>query len=123
MTAEQLITQHWQWLTDHIHLIWLSLIGGAVRLLLVSHEPLSKRLQNAAAGCLLGITLTDVTADLLTGGRFGHGYAVLYGLVGRELVLILRQLLTRDAYRLIRQLISATARLKLSIAPDDEDPK
>lgn len=116
---EQLITQHWLWLSSHIHLIWLSLIGGAVRMLLVSNEPLSKRLQNAIAGCLLGISLTNVTADLLTAGRYSHGYAVMYGLVGRELVVILRQLLIRDGYRMARQGLGLLTRLKTHLTHED----
>lgn len=77
--------EHLTWLLATLPIIYAAVAGAFIRLLLVRKEPFWMRSQNAAAGVLLAITLAETTAMLFTNGNYGSGYAVVYGMVGREL--------------------------------------
>lgn len=89
LSVEQVIENHIQWLFVMLPVIWASLAGACLRILLLLHEPLLLRIQNAFAGMLLAVVLSDTTAQILSSGNYMIGYAVLYGIVGRELVITL----------------------------------
>lgn len=83
---DDVIGNHVQWLLLMLPVIWAALAGAFVRILILLQEPLLLRAQNALAGLILAITLSDTTAQILSNGSYSVGYAVMYGMVGRELV-------------------------------------
>lgn len=85
ITIDDVVREHMQWLMLTLPIIYAAAAGAGIRLLLVRAEPFWMRSQNAAAGLLLAITLASTTAQLLTNGNYASGYAVVYGMVGREL--------------------------------------
>lgn len=85
ITIDDVIREHMTWLIATLPIIYAAIAGAFIRLLLVRAEPFWMRTQNAAAGVLLAITLAETTATLFTNGNYGSGYAVVYGMVGREL--------------------------------------
>lgn len=85
INIDDVLRIHVTWLFATLPIIWSALAGAFVRLLLVQNEPLRFRAQNAAAGMLLAATLTDMTTELLSGGDYATGYAVMYGMLGREI--------------------------------------
>lgn len=85
LTIDDVMSSHLQWLLITLPVIWAAAGGACIRLLLVRAEPFWMRSQNATAGVLLAVMLSDITAKLLTGGNYATGYAIIYGMVGREL--------------------------------------
>ncbi|MDV2859121.1 hypothetical protein R0I52_00145 [Psychrobacter sp. CAM01] len=85
VSFDDVIREHMTWLLATLPIIYAAIAGAGIRLLLVRAEPFWMRTQNAAAGVLLAITLAETTAMLFTNGNYGSGYAVVYGMVGREL--------------------------------------
>lgn len=85
LTLDDVLSQHLQWLLITLPVMWAAAGGACIRLLLIRAEPFWMRSQNATAGVLLAVMLSDLTAKLLTGGNYATGYAVIYGMVGREL--------------------------------------
>ena len=85
LTIDDAVREHLQWLLISLPIIWAAAGGACIRLLLIRAEPFWMRSQNATAGLLLAVMLSDITAKLLTGGNYATGYAVIYGMVGREL--------------------------------------
>lgn len=85
LTIDDVMREHLQWLLISLPIIWAAAGGACIRLLLIRAEPFWMRSQNATAGLLLAVMLSDITAKLLTGGNYATGYAVIYGMVGREL--------------------------------------
>jgi len=89
VTIDDFTRQHIRWLFAMLPVIYAALAGALIRLLLVRGEPFWMRSQNAAAGLLIALTLAEITANLLTAGNYTAGYAVIYGMVGRELFVTL----------------------------------
>lgn len=89
ITIDDVMREHMTWLIATLPIIYAAIAGAGIRLLLVRAEPFWMRTQNAAAGVLLALTLADTTAALFTNGNYGTGYAVVYGMVGRELFITL----------------------------------
>ncbi len=89
VTIDDFLREHMYWLLAALPIIWGSVAGAVVRLLLIRSEPFWMRAQNGAAGILIALTLSETTAVLLTDGKYAHGYAVIYGMVGRELFVTL----------------------------------
>lgn len=85
ITIDDVMREHMTWLIATLPIIYAAIAGAGIRLLLVRAEPFWMRTQNAAAGILLALTLAETTATLFTNGNYGTGYAVVYGMVGREL--------------------------------------
>ena len=81
-----------------------SLVLGYASRFWYGAEPFWMRTQNAAAGVLLAITLAETTAMLFTNGNYGSGYAVVYGMVGRELFVTMYEFIH---YRAAPVLLSA----------------
>lgn len=116
----QLIDQHTTWLIAHVGLIWMALGGAALRVLLVLGEPLHRRIQNGVAGMILAILLSDITASMFTQGKYTGAYAVIYGLVARELVMAVVQFANRRAYPILNRVVDFFMRLRLRIIPEDK---
>ena len=72
LTIDDVMREHLQWLLISLPVIWAAAGGACIRLLLIRAEPFWMRSQNATAGLLLAVMLSDITA-------------VIYGMVGREL--------------------------------------
>ena len=89
ITIDDVMREHMTWLIATLPIIYAAIAGAGIRLLLVRAEPFWMRTQNAAAGVLLALTLAETTATLFTNGSYGSGYAVVYGMVGRELFITL----------------------------------
>lgn len=85
LTIDDVMSNHLQWLLITLPVIWAAAGGACIRLLLIRTESFWMRSQNATAGVLLAVMLSDITAKLLTGGNYATGYAIIYGMVGREL--------------------------------------
>lgn len=97
LTLDDIMREHTQWLYVTLPIIWAALAGALIRLLLVRSEPFWMRSQNAVAGLLLAITLAETTAHAFTGGNYTSGYAVVYGMVGRELFVTMHEFISEKA--------------------------
>lgn len=97
VTIDDVMREHMTWLLAALPIIWAAIAGAGIRLLLVRAEPFWMRTQNAAAGVLLAITLAETTATLFTRGNYASGYAVVYGMVGRELFVIMHDFIQEKA--------------------------
>ncbi|MEC7119619.1 MAG: hypothetical protein VXW65_06940 [Pseudomonadota bacterium] len=117
---DQLITQHTEWLVAHVGLIWMALGGAALRVLLVLHEPLPRRLGNGVAGMIMALMLSDMTAAALTDGKYTEAYAVIYGLVAHELVMAVVKFTHQHAYPLLHRSVDFFMRLRLRLIPEDK---
>lgn len=89
LTLDDFAREHMRWLLTMLPVIYAALAGALIRLLLIRGEPFWMRSQNTVAGLLIALTLADITANLLTAGDYVAGYAVIYGMVGRELFVML----------------------------------
>ncbi|MEY2863126.1 MAG: hypothetical protein RLY58_833 [Pseudomonadota bacterium] len=116
---DTLINQHLHWLVTHIGLIWMALGGAALRILLVLNEPLHRRIQNGIAGMILALMLSDLTANAFSKGQYAGAYAVIYGLVARELVMAFIKFTNRQAYPILNRLVDFFLRIRLRLIPDD----
>lgn len=117
ITFDEVMTNHVQWLLMTIPIIWAAIAGAGIRLLLIRAEPFWMRSQNATAGILLAVTLSNMTAHLLTNGNYVTGYAVVYGMVGRELFLTFYDFMNDKA----APVFMATLRYFFPFAFKDED--
>lgn len=119
VTIDDFVREHMRWLFTMLPIIWAAAAGAFVRLLLIRAEPFWMRSQNAMAGLLLAVTLADITANLLTNGSYATGYAVIYGMVGRELFVTMHDFVHDKAAPL---LMSAMRHyLPFLFTEDDED--
>ena len=117
---DQVIAQHSEWLVAHVGLIWMALGGAALRVLLVLNEPLPRRIGNGVAGMIMALMLSDVTAAVLTEGKYSAAYAVIYGLVAHELVMAVVKFANQHAYPLLHRSVEFFMRLRLRLVPEDK---
>lgn len=82
----ELTQQHVAWLLINLGMAYSAMAGAATRLLLVRGEPFLVRLQNSFAGIILALVLAPSTAAYFHQINYVNGYAFVFGLVARELV-------------------------------------
>jgi hypothetical protein len=117
---DDLINQHLFWLIGHVGLIWMALGGAALRILLVLNEPLHRRIQNGIAGMILALMLSDLTATAFSKGQYAGAYAVIYGLVARELVMAVVKFASHRAYPLLNRMVDFFMRLRLRVIAEEK---
>lgn len=107
MLLADLTQQHVDWLLLNIGMTYSAMAGAATRLLLVRGEPFMVRLQNSLAGIILALVLAPATAVYFNQLNYVNGYAFIYGMVARELVLSFVETVNDKAIPLYHRLLDA----------------
>lgn len=116
-----LAQQHADWLLLNIGMAYSAMAGAATRLLLVRGEPFFIRLQNSIAGIILALVLAPATATYFNQMNYVNGYAFIFGIVARELVVSFVETVNDHAIPLYHRLIDAIPFLSNKNKDDGND--
>ena len=107
MIIADLTQQHIVWLLLNIGMAYSALAGALARFLLVRDEPFMIRVQTSLAGVILAIVLAPATAAYFNQSNYVNGYAFIFGMVARELVLSFVETIKDKAIPLWHRFIDA----------------